>query len=49
MTNKKPTTAKNDASADLNEIKQLLVQIMKYVRFMAECEAMKHGVELHDS
>lgn len=48
MTNKKPNT-KTDTSADLVEIKQLLAQMAKYIRFMAECEAMKHGVELHDS
>lgn len=53
-TNKKPVSkTERDTSKDLPIMVAMILSEIertnRYLKFLAECEAMKHGVELHDS
>lgn len=53
-TNKKPVSKpERDTSKDLPIMVAMILSEIertnRYLKFLAECEAMKHGVELHDS
>lgn len=53
-TNKKPALKpERDTSKDLAVMTAMILseieKVNRYLKFLAECEAMKHGIELHDS
>lgn len=53
-TNKKPASKQGrDTSKDMVIMTAIILSELekanRYLKFLAECEAMKHGIELHDS